>query len=482
MRTAARKLLLVALAAFSSRAVNVVATRAHDGGMLVVGNSDENEDKDDNDDPRDDSILARSVGDASEELPLIASTPSFPASRDLQRRQAEGDFSALNEIFSEISLRLPDATVSQSGLDLTISQLTCTDLRVEDVRLSHVNSPDDDTSVEMRLDVSGLSVECTLRWDYRWTIFSGGGTGFARLDPVSSASVSVTFVSPDYDERPPRDAVVSACDAPVQIADMSFDGDGLGMIGGIIDLFEGLLRGTVEGRVRDAACDELRKLAGEGDEGSGGALDYLLLDVGDRIRSNLEPLGLNLTNPMWVERNEIIPTSTTADGEIVPAYLNFREVFAREWIDSALDQLRSYLGQDPSGPEGELGINVLLRENFLDEGGRFDVDPSLFFDSAGGDGVIFQGHDVLTETTLSIPSIKIQGLDSFLQAERVGCHRGLHVAKHAEVGSPVSGRGDDSRDEGIVQVRCGLRIVCPRRLITHHRTIHDRFQRDRYRG
>ncbi|KAL3817082.1 hypothetical protein ACHAXA_009913 [Cyclostephanos tholiformis] len=356
--------------------------------------------------------LARFVSDAPKAPPLIVAPPSTASLQGIQRRRAEGDFSALNGLLSEVTLRLPDATVSESGLDLTISQLTCAHLRVGDVSLSHVDSPDDDTSVEMRLGITGLAVDCTLRWDYRWTIFSGGGTGYMSVDPSSSASVSVTFVSADYDVSPPHDAVVSDCDAPITISNMNFDGDGLGMIAGIMNLFEGLLRGTVEGRVRDAVCEELRKLAGEGDNGSGGALDYLLTDLRERIEKYLEPLDSNLTSPVWVEMNEIIPTSSNADGEIGPAYVNFREAFAREWIDSALVGLRSYLGQDPSKPDVELGINTLLREYVLDEGGSFDVNASLFSDFAG-----FQGQDMLTETNLTTLSIKIEGLDSFRELD-----------------------------------------------------------------
>jgi len=150
--------------------------------------------------------------------------------------------------------------------------------------------------------------------------------------------------------------------------------------------------------------------------------------VGGRIREHLEPLGSNRTSPVWVENNENLPTATPSaasdGGEVRPAYINFREVFAREWIDAALDQLRSYLGQeDPSNPNAELGINALLRENFIDDAGMFDVDPSLFFDSAIGGGgnddgvIIFRGHDMLTETTLSILSIKIGGLDTFRELD-----------------------------------------------------------------
>ena len=292
------------------------------------------------------------------------------------------------------------------------------------MHLSHTDSSNDYTSVELRINVSGLSVNCIFQWEYTGTIFSGGGPGSARLDPSSSASVTVTFVSADLNS-PPHDAIVSACDAPVRLSELIFDDDGLGMIGWIMT---GSMTGVVEGVLRDVVCDELRKLAENGGGGGsgGGALDYLLRDVGGRIRKHLEPLGSNRTSPVWVENNENLPTTTASaasDGEVRrPAYIDFREVFAREWIDAALDQLRSYLGQeDPSRPNAELGINALLRENFLDDAGMFDVDPSLFFDSAIGggndDGVIFRGHDMLTETTLSILSIKIDGLDTFRELD-----------------------------------------------------------------
>ena len=80
--------------------------------------------------------------------------------------------------------------------------------------------------------------------------------------------------------------------------------------------------------------------------------------------------------------------------------MDFHEFFAHDFIDLALD--RAFLGNDPlTGHDAELRINILVREQFLDKYGRFEVDPSLFFDFAidGNNetsGVIFQGHDMLT--------------------------------------------------------------------------------------
>ena len=49
--------------------------------------------------------------------------------------------------------------------------------------------------------------------------------------------------------------------------------------------------------------------------GGGGALDYLLLDVGVKIRKHLVPLGLNQTVPLFVERNATIPILTNREGK-----------------------------------------------------------------------------------------------------------------------------------------------------------------------
>ena len=79
--------------------------------------------------------------------------------------QQEEDFSTINTLLLGVSLHLPNANVAQSGLDLTISKLTCSSLQIDDMTLSHTNLIEEETNVKMMLDVAGLSVECTLRWD-----------------------------------------------------------------------------------------------------------------------------------------------------------------------------------------------------------------------------------------------------------------------------------------------------------------------------
>jgi len=189
---------------------------------------------------------------------------------------------------------------------------------------------------------------------------------------------------------------------------MDFDGDGIGIIGGIISLFEGLLRDTIEGELGGTVCDELRGL---GDA----ALDDLLLMLSGEMEGYLKPLEERLADPLFLENTVAIPMIDGGNEENgfepEPLYVNFQELeeYAGVWINSALDQVNSFLGPDETKPFGELGINTFIRDNLLNENGKITIDPSLFFDS----GIVFEGHDMLTETTMSIQSITIEGFDSF---------------------------------------------------------------------
>jgi len=56
--------------------------------------------------------------------------------RNLQETSSD-KFAKLNEVLSATKLSLPDATVSQSGVDLIITELTCYNLNILDVDLVH---------------------------------------------------------------------------------------------------------------------------------------------------------------------------------------------------------------------------------------------------------------------------------------------------------------------------------------------------------
>lgn len=177
-------------------------------------------------------------------------------SRALQSNGAK--FSTLNQIFSQVTFDLPDPpTISQGGLDLTITELSCQDLAVEDISLTHhfVSK----TSQLLDIDISGLQVACDFRWEYKWTIFNGRGDGTATLNRASSAGISLDFHSDDYNILPPNYVTIpnDKCSSDIRIGDLNFDGDGLGVIAGMINLFENLIKGVVEGELGKLVCEKL---------------------------------------------------------------------------------------------------------------------------------------------------------------------------------------------------------------------------------
>jgi hypothetical protein len=171
--------------------------------------------------------------------------------RDLQA------FSTLNNIISEIVLILPDSDVSSNGLDLTVTELICYEANVQDIRVTQ--SSQSESIKRVAITVIGLSVTCDFRWTYKWntlSVFNGGGRGNALLDSSSGVLLNLNITS----GRPPRDVRVEGCKANVQIGDFVLDGDGLGAVASIINVFKKLLIGMIEEELNTAFCSQVIEL------------------------------------------------------------------------------------------------------------------------------------------------------------------------------------------------------------------------------
>lgn len=155
---------------------------------------------------------------------LAATTATAaPLSHD-GRRLSSSNFAALNQLLSQITLKLPDATVNSNGLEISISQLTCRNLSINNLTINHKIMSS--TNQRVGIQISGVQITCEFRWGYRWTIFNGAGDGSAILNPDSGASISMDFISKDYSMSPPYDVTMGNCGSNIQIKDMTFVGDG----------------------------------------------------------------------------------------------------------------------------------------------------------------------------------------------------------------------------------------------------------------
>jgi hypothetical protein len=157
-----------------------------------------------------------------------------------------------------------------------------------------------------------------------------------------------------------------------------------------------------------------------------GALEDVLMKMSDRLDGYLvEDDSVMIVDPLLLESSMDIPR----DENGTSLYLNFLELeeYAGDWINSAFDKLDSFLGGSGSDDDGaELGINSFIRESFLNDKGEFVANPSDFMES----NVIFDSHDMLTETSMSIESIAIRGLDTFTELDLMNAI-GNHTLKNS---------------------------------------------------
>lgn len=139
----------------------------------------------------------------------------------------------------------------------------------------------------------------------------------------------------------------------------------------------------------------------------------LLVDLKLRFDDWLSPLPAELADPLFPEKNFTVPNGV----ELV----NFRptetgddpaESIADLFV-GLLKEEDALFGEsevDPVTGKVDLGINNFLRSSLLDDAGALTVDALEL--QPDFDPVIFDGHDRLTDTSLTIESIKVVGLDS----------------------------------------------------------------------
>jgi hypothetical protein len=169
------------------------------------------------------------------------------------------------------------------------------------------------------------------------------------------------------------------------------------------------------------ACEELSSLGST-------FLDDLMARAKSELDYYFEPLPPALSDPLVAERNMEVPEGVTL--------LNFQETgnTIGAWFNQALKEVDSMLGEvveDPEGPTADnrdLGVNVFLRDLLLDSDRALSIRVS---DLPGDtfDGVLFQSHDKLTETTITLDAVKIYGLDTFRHFEPL-IDIGMHTLKN----------------------------------------------------
>ena len=314
----------------------------------------------------------------------------------------QGDFDEFNSLFQDAVINLPPTTVSQQvlfKLTLDLKEIYCTNVNVSDILITY--NKESDQRFTFQVDVIDLAMDCFIEYDYNYVV-SGSGNAKAFTDN-NQASILFAFGSTDFDEAPPMSSTVENCSADINLNSLELGGDWASQI---LDVFKGLLTGTVETQVQTLACNELSSL------GNDFVNDALVL-----ISDQLTPyLGLlQAVDPLAAEKNLVVPEGT----KLVD--FSDKDSMIGGWLDMALQEADALLGaevDDEGGPTGtgrDLGVNVFLRDFVLDD------DRALVVDVANlpleNNGVLYEGHDMLTETTITLDRVTIFGLDTFTKFE-----------------------------------------------------------------
>ena len=191
--------------------------------------------------------------------------------------------------------------------------------------------------------------------------------------------------------EPPSKVTISQCGASVNIDDIDARG---GVAAFFLDAVEGLMRGIIERQINDLICQEASIL--------GDLLQGLIDDIDVAIDRLQGPIPVELQDPLYPEKNLNLPSEV----KLIDLSADYAQVM--------FDYVNEFLGgtvDDPDSPKGtglDLSINKIMRNTILNENRILVLNGTLF-------GTVFQGRDMLTNSTISVESINVYGLDTLVE-------------------------------------------------------------------
>jgi hypothetical protein len=325
------------------------------------------------------------------------------------RSLATGDFDEFNDLFQGAVIRLGDEAVlvsEQVGLtmlDMTLTNIRCYDIAVGDITMSHVAT--NAQTVDVTVSIVDLDLQCSLDYRYDYGLLRGGGNAVVTTDN-NSLSSTLSFTSTNFEQGlPPTTSTLLACTTNIEITNMDFDGD---LVLNIVESFERLIRNALEKKVEDVACVELGSLGGT-------FVSDMLAIAQTTLETHLEPVDSRVSDPLYLESTLSFPPYMKMMN------LQDTENIVGKWFNQMLEQIDTMLGtviSDPQAPNGtgrDLGINVYLRDYFLEDDRSYILAVEDLPNTA--DAILFEGHDKMTQTTITLDEVKIFGLDTMTRFE-----------------------------------------------------------------
>ena len=349
------------------------------------------------------------------------------------RRVAIGDFEAINTLLEGASIVLPPSKLQDNGLELNIDTIYCTDIHLGDLNTNYtigVNALGQDT-LFYTLRAFPFDMNCFADYSFTFGFFFSGSGRFEAFTDNNEVTAHVDLISPSqFAVAPPNRAEVPFCQSVIRTdGNINFE-DG-GLLDGILNLgiVKDLISNLIDSEAADILCGEIEVLG-----------DTLFADLLNSTTFMfdewLPPLPTDWTDPLFAEDNFVAPDGVTLldfqqqdNSDNSSSTSSVGDLFV-----SLLDEADEFFGEivtDEETGETDLGINFFLRDLFLDENGALDLSldelqAELDGAAAADDGALLDTHDTLTQTSVLVDAVRLQGLDT-LQAFNPFVMTGKHT-------------------------------------------------------
>lgn len=311
------------------------------------------------------------------------------STRDMQ----QDDFAELNAILSNVVVEIPEnpPPFSSGSITMDLYNIVCRDFKLGNAVLSsrRINSQ----SIELQVTLSQLDFTCSARYDYKGAL-GVGGRGDVMVASRGNQAVATATMSSSNPTVPPTNVVMNGCSPTIEIVDIDFSNGGI--ISWVLDAIEGMLRNTMERLAEETICRELESAL------QGQTKDFLAFakDLLDKY-SNVEPL---MSEEQLLAEERQVEDST----DVQLLNLQQQETEFGMWVKKLLDEGVKYFNTVVNSPTGgtEFQVNKLLRDFILDASGALVLNQTE-------DGLlVFEVHDILTQTTIVLDRVKLLGLDT----------------------------------------------------------------------
>ena len=276
-------------------------------------------------------------------LPLAMS--EYTPTRNMQE---DIDLSEVDFVFTERLFTLPNYTLEQERgglpLSLTLYNIRCENVTVDDVDLRHtVEKPQD---IFVNLEVIDLNTSCSLEFGYNWGGLVSGGR--AEIESTGSSIVADLLLrSKDLAKEAPSEVEVLGCDSTIKVDSVEFYGNSGGdLIVGFLNNMEDELKEAMAPEIGAAVCqlfDDLKNGLGD-----------FFISIEERLEPYISQEG---SDPLSAEQNMTVPENIQL--------VNFlRSESSIEILMGILfDIAAGYLGTENG--KGGLVINTVVSELLL---------------------------------------------------------------------------------------------------------------------